>query len=94
MFVHGAAAGTENLRRMLTDWLNDMKLVGAGSAGAIDRYIGYMRSYAESHEALDADEAVQEELRNVARSLVDAVRLQARGRFVQPGSELPDPRPK
>ena len=94
LFVHGDAAGTENLRRMLADWLNDMKLVQAGSAGVVDRYIGYMGSYAESHEALDADEAVQEELRNVARSLVDAVRLQARGTFVQPGSELSDPRPK
>lgn len=94
LFVHGDAAGTENLRRMLSDWLNDMKLVQAGSAGAVDRYIGYMGSYAESHEALDADEAVQEELRNVARSLVDAVRLQALGTFAQPGSELLDPRPK
>ena len=71
------AAFAENLRRMLSDWLNDMKLVQTGSAGAVDRYIGYMGSYAESHEALHADEAVQEELRNVARSLVDAVRLQA-----------------
>ena len=44
--------------------------------------------------ALDADEAVEEELRNVARSLVDAVRLQARGAFVQPGTELSDPRSK
>ena len=43
---------------------------------------------------LDADEAVREDLRNAARSLVDAGRLQARGTFVQPGSELPDPRPK
>ena len=32
--------------------------------------------------------------RGGARSLVDAMRLQARGTFVQPGSELPDPRPK
>ena len=44
--------------------------------------------------ALDADEAVREDLRNAARSLVDAGRLQAPGRFVQPGNELPDPRPK
>lgn len=94
VFVHGDAAGTENLRRMLCDWLNDMKLVEAGSAGAVDRYIGYMESYAESHEALDADAAVQEEVRNVARALVEAVRMQQAGEFTEPGVTLHDPRPK
>ena len=94
VFVHGDAAGTETLRRMLTDWLNDMKLVEAGSGSAVDRYIGYMGSYAESHDALDADTAVQDEVRNVARTLVDAVRLQQDGQFRTPGEQLVDPRPK
>ena len=94
VFVHGDAAGTENLRRMLCDWLNDMHLVEAGSGAAVDRYIGYMESYAESHEALDADDAVQEEVRNVARTIVDAVRLQRDGRFEQPGASLREVRPK
>ena len=55
----------------------------------------YRRAAIDVVAALDAAHAVHEELRNVAWSLVDAVRrLQAPGRFVQPGSELPDPRPK
>jgi multimeric flavodoxin WrbA len=51
--VHGDAAGAEALRRALTDWLLDMKLVPAGNAGIMDRYIGYIESYATSHVALD-----------------------------------------
>jgi multimeric flavodoxin WrbA len=41
--VHGDAAGVENLRRMLTDWLTDMHLVSAGSPALLDRYVGYYR---------------------------------------------------
>lgn len=94
VFVHGDSAGTENLRRMLTDWLTDMKLIEAGGGATTDRYIGYMDSYAASHDALDDDADVQEELRNVARTVVDAIRLQARGEFVRPGQALTEPRPK
>src|SRR5574341_2319888 len=42
--VHGDAAGAENLRRILHDWLVDMHLVPAG--GDIDRYVGYYEAYA------------------------------------------------
>jgi multimeric flavodoxin WrbA len=92
--VHGDAAGAEGLRRMLTDWLLDMELVKAGGAGTLDRYIGYYEPYATSHEALDRDEAVQEEVRNAARSLVSTVRLMREGRFQQPDDGLTSPRPK
>src|SRR5206468_1299638 len=70
--VHGDAAGAEGLGRALTDWLLDMELVQAGNAGTLDRYIGYFEPYATSHAALDRDEPVQTEVRNVARSLVGA----------------------
>jgi hypothetical protein len=50
--VHGDSAGTETLRRSLSDWLGDMGLIGAGHAAEIDRYIGYYEPYAESHQAL------------------------------------------
>ena len=94
LVVHGDAAGVETVRRILTDWLTDMHLQPAGPFSAIDRYIGYMESYATSHEALDRDTAVQEETRNVARALAEAVQLQQAGRFEEPGATLTDPRPK
>jgi multimeric flavodoxin WrbA len=92
--VHGDSAGTETLRRSLSDWLGDMGLIGAGHAAAIDRYIGYYEPYAESHQALDADRAFQEETRNAARALVAAVKLMRRGRLPKPDAGLADPRPK
>ena len=51
----------------------------------LDRYIGYFQPYALSHEALDADIAVQEEVRNVARSVAAAVRELRAGRLSAPG---------
>ena len=91
--VHGDAAGAEALRRSLTDWLSDMDLVPATHA-AIDRYIGYYEPYATSHEALDRDEAVQTEVRNVARSLSAALQLARDGAFQRSDAEVRDPRPK
>ena len=62
--------GAEPSRRALSDWLDWMGLIDAGDQARLDRYIGYYEPYATSHEALDADEAVQEETRNVARAVV------------------------
>ncbi|MEO8881051.1 MAG: NAD(P)H-dependent oxidoreductase [Gemmatimonadaceae bacterium] len=92
--VHGDAAGTEVLRRMLTDWLIDMDLVRAGNAATLDRYIGYYEPYATSHEALDRDTDMQEETRNVARSIVATLRLMRAGRYDRPGDGLPSVREK
>jgi multimeric flavodoxin WrbA len=92
--VHGDAAGTEALRRALTDWLLDMELVQAGNQGTMDRYIGYFEPYATSHAALDRDTAVQQEVGNVARCLVNAVLAMSDGRFARPDGELRAPRPK
>ncbi len=92
--VHGDAAGAETLRRSLSDWLADMGLIQAGHQAAIDRYVGYYEPYATSHEALDRDRAFQEETRNAARALVEAVRLLRRGKLSVPDAKLRDPRPK
>jgi hypothetical protein len=92
--VHGDAAGVETLRRSLTDWLTDMGLIPAGRAGMVDGYVGYYKPYATSHDDLDADKDFHGEVRNAARSLVNAVRLLRRGEFKQPDSSLRDPRPK
>jgi multimeric flavodoxin WrbA len=84
--VHGDAAGAEVLRRSLTDWLHDMHLVQANPAATIDRYIGYYEPYATSHEALDRDEAVQEETRVAARAVIEAVReVRSGGRKAEDG---------
>ncbi len=92
--VHGDTAGTENLRRSLSDWLGDMGLIGAGHQAVIDRYVGYYESYADNHVALDADRAFQEETRNAARALLEAVKLKRRGKFASADADLEEPRPK
>lgn len=94
VFVHGDAAGADVLRRSLTDWLLDMELIQAGSAAAVDRYIGYYEPYATSHRALDADAAVFQEVRNVALALVSTVTLQRSGELRRPDSGVEWPRPK
>ena len=91
--VHGDAAGTENLRRMLSDWLQDMELVPAGADATLDRYVAYLEPYATSHAALDADEDLQEEVRHVTRSLVATVTAMRDGRFTWPTGG-PQQRPK
>jgi len=91
--VHGDTAGADDVRRALHDWLVDMHLVPAARAAVLDRYIGYFEPYATSHDALDADDDVQAEVRNAAQALVDAVRLARAGR-VEPDDGLEVPRPK
>src|SRR5207244_1011608 len=53
--VHGDVAGTENVRRALTDWLSWMGLVPSGDQSLLDRVIGYYEPYATSHDTLDRD---------------------------------------
>jgi multimeric flavodoxin WrbA len=92
--VHGDSAGTETLRRILFDWASDMNLIAAGSNAEVDRYIGYYEPYATSHAALDGDHAFQDEVRNAARTLVEAVTAKRAGRLIAAGATLEDPRPK
>jgi multimeric flavodoxin WrbA len=92
--VHGDAAGVETLERILSDWLTDMGLIGAGRHAQIGRYLGYLRPYATGHDDLDQDHAFQEEVRNAALALVEAVNLTRRGELKEPGARLKDVRPK
>jgi multimeric flavodoxin WrbA len=92
--VHGDVAGVETHRRQLTDWLEWMGLIDAGAAAKLDRYIGYYEPYFNSHDALDKDTAVQEEARNVARSVVLAVKQLRAGRLSQPDQRIKWPRVK
>ena len=92
--VHGDVAGVEDHRRNLCDWLEWMGLVPAGTAAKLDRYIGYYEPYYNSHDALDEDQDVQEEVRNVARAVVSAVQLLRAGKLTEPDRLLTKPRMK
>ncbi|WP_457281870.1 flavodoxin family protein [Polaromonas sp. P5_D5] len=92
--VHGDVAGIEGARRSLCDWLDWMGLIDAGSPARLDRYIGYYEPYATSHDTLDADKALMEEVRNVARAVATAVTELRAGKLPQPGKGLQQPRPK
>lgn len=92
--VHGDVAGIESLRRNLSDWLDWMGLVDAGAVARLDRYVGYYEPYATSHQALDRDHGLHEEVRNVARAVARTVEQLRTGQLKPPGSGLRDPRPK
>ena len=92
--VHGDAAGVENLRRILTDWLTDIGLHPAGHKALLGSYVGYYRPYATSHDDLDRDRDFQAEVANAARSLAEAVRMMRRSALRQPDARLAETRPK
>ena len=92
--AHGDVAGIEGSRRVVSDWLDWMGLIDAGPGARLDRYIGYYQPYATSHAALDRDQDVQEEVRNVARAVVNAVGELRQGRLSAPDRDLTRPRPK
>jgi multimeric flavodoxin WrbA len=92
--VHGDVEGAENVRRSLVDWLNFMDMSPAGTPALLDRYIGYWQPYATNHQALDDDHAIQEEVRNAARTLLEAVQAKRAGKVVAAGASLRAPREK
>jgi len=94
LVVHGDVAGTERVRLALADWLDWMGLIAAGTKSQLDRYIGYYEPYATSHDTLDKDTAVQDEVRLVAKALAAGVKLLRQGKLVVPAAKEPRPRPK
>jgi multimeric flavodoxin WrbA len=94
LVVHGDVAGIEGARRALSDWLDWMGLVDAGVQARLDRFIGYYEPYATSHDALDRDEPLHEEVKNVGRAVANTVRALRDGTFVIPDAKLSRPRPK
>ncbi|UXH77370.1 flavodoxin family protein [Roseateles amylovorans] len=84
LVVHGDVAGIESQRRNLSDWLDWMGLIEAGPQARIDRYIGYYEPYYNSHETLDRDEAMQQEVRQVADAVQAAVKLLRKGELKRP----------
>ncbi len=94
LIVHGDVAGIEGARRSLSDWLDWMGFIDAGAQARLDRFIGYYEPYATSHDTLDADLAMQEEARNVARAVAQTVVELRAGRLQAVQPKLSRPRPK
>jgi len=92
--VHGDTMGVDDAKKTLCDWLEEMELISVGNYGTIGRYIGYFGPYASSHEALDQDRPIQQEVRNAARNLTLALRSSRENKFSSLTSKLQDPRPK
>jgi hypothetical protein len=70
-----------------------MDLIQAGTDSCIDRFIDYYGPYATSHDALDKDVALFQEVCNAARALSTQVSARRAGQKA-PDEELQDPRPK
>jgi hypothetical protein len=81
-----------SVRRSVSDWLRFMRMAPAGPRAELDRYIGYWKPYATSHDELDRDDAIQEEVRNAARTLAQAVETHKAEDVA--GADLEDPRHK
>jgi len=94
LVVHGDVAGIEETRRALSDWLDWMGLIDAGAQARLDRYIGYYKPYATSHDELDREKALFEEVRNVGRAVATAVAQLRAGQLSSPDAKLTAPRPK
>jgi multimeric flavodoxin WrbA len=92
--AHGDVSGSTATAAALCDWLEWMGLLPAGQISCLDRMIGYFKPYATSHDELDADAAVQEEVRNVARALARAIGDIRAGRLVPADRSLEWPRQK
>jgi multimeric flavodoxin WrbA len=92
--VHGDAEGAAQVRGALSDWLLSMGLQSAGATAEIDRYIGYWKPYATSHEELDADTAIQDEVRRAACTLAEATQAARTGKLLAVTPNSPPPRQK
>jgi multimeric flavodoxin WrbA len=92
--AHGDAAGPENLRRMLVDWLTDIGMVQAGPLAALDTWIGWYRPYATSHADLDQDAELFTQVAQAAQSLAALTAQIRSGAYQSPAAGLHNPREK
>lgn len=94
LIVHGDTEGAETLRRMLADWMTSLHMAPAASGAVFERYIGYFKPYATSHDDLDADTDLQEEVRIAARALLEALRCKRDGKALPIEAVQQEQRPK
>lgn len=94
IIVHGDTQGVDDLKNSLTSWLSEMMLIPASVYSQIGRYIGYYGTYAESHKELDKDNAIMDEVRNAADSLLLSIQAEREKKLTSLLPQLNDPRPK
>jgi multimeric flavodoxin WrbA len=94
VIVHGDVAGIEGTRRALSDWLDWMGLIDCGPKARLDRYIGYYEPYATSHDTLDADTPMQQEVAAVGHAVANGVARLRAGDLTQPDAVIPPARAK
>jgi multimeric flavodoxin WrbA len=92
--AHGDTADVESVSGALAGWLEWMDLIPAGNKSLVDRYIGYWQPYATSHDALDKDDGIVGETRNVAYAVARAVAALRDGTLTVPDKGLKAPRQK
>ncbi len=81
--IHGHGAAIDSTRPMLTGWLDDMGMVDSDSFATLDRHLGYHEASLDE-PVHDGDEDCQEEVRNVARAVRNAVTELRAGRLTPP----------
>lgn len=79
--VHGRSAAFDSTRPLLTGWLDAMGMLDSDSFAALDRHLGYHDADVETP---DGDADCQEEVRNVARAVCNAVTELRAGRLSPP----------
>ena len=60
----------------------------------LDRMIGYYEPYATSHQTLDGDRGLQQEVRNVGTAVARTIRALRAGELKSQARDLPTLRPK
>lgn len=94
VIVHGDTMGVDDLKNSLTSWLNEMMFIPSSIFGQIGRYIGYYGTYAESHEELDKDHALMEEVKISSQALAMNIVAERGKKLISQVPDLHDPRPK
>lgn len=92
LFVHGDTEGIDQVKDILSNWLEALELRPATPLSRLARYIGYYEKYSESHQTLDKDEAIFKEIENLSLTL--AYNLKTPSLMDPPQPHIKDPRPK
>lgn len=72
--THGDSEGAGHVKTSIENWLLDMGLISAGNEACIDRYVGYYKPYAQSHDDYDLDKDLHREVAKAASLLVEEVK--------------------
>jgi PBP1b-binding outer membrane lipoprotein LpoB len=74
--------------------MSDIGMIQSGHLALVDRYVGYLTPYATSHNDLDQDTDFQDDVRNAALTLIQAVKDRRSGKLQPADRGLREARPK